>query len=99
MRAGAVCLCKKPACRRYFLLLEPPKQPGRKSSKRRADSPTSVINEGEHPPIIEIIDEVWGIRCAAALAPARVRPARDPRARADGPLALCTLAGMLTSRT
>jgi len=63
VRAGATCLCKKAACWRYFLLKDPPQKPGRKRVYADVAVPVGgSINDGIHPPIIESIGEIWGIR-------------------------------------
>ena len=71
IRDGATCFHRKKAeCARYFGFQEEAGKPGRKAKQ---DSETTCIPVGKRlaiepcPPIIEEIDELWGIRCAHAL--------------------------------
>ena len=71
IRDGATSFHRKKAeCARYFGFQEEAGKPGRKAKQ---DSETTCIPVGKRlaiepcPPIIEEIDELWGIRCAHAL--------------------------------
>ena len=71
IRDGATCFHRKKAeCARYFGCQEEAGRPGRKAKQ---DFETTCIPVGKRlaiepcPPIIEEIDELWGIRCAHAL--------------------------------
>ena len=72
IRDGATSFHRKKAeCARYFGFQEEAGKPGRKAKQ---DFETTCIPVGKRlaiepcPPIIEEIDELWGIRCAHALS-------------------------------
>jgi len=76
VRLGATAVCKRGGCRRYFLMQPPKQKPGRKKQVFDGGSriPVGAAVLDRAPYEIETVDEVWGVRCAAA--PPRARAAR-----------------------
>ena len=68
VRDGAICVCKKPDCRRYFGMMPEKQQPGR---KRQAVLPLPAAADGvqDHWEL-KRIKSILGFRCAPACLPA-----------------------------
>ena len=62
VRDGAICVCKKPDCRRYFGMQPPKQPPGRK--RQAVAQPAAAEGVQDHWELMKI-KSILGFRCTA----------------------------------